>query len=94
MLDDDDNEQSPNELEIKFTKGEYDNTLFAEPTYREWETLEHPYEDWEILLQVDFMDGDDFHLNFMDCGVLDFLISPKNLKVAKFNNMRGIVLST
>lgn len=94
VLDDDDKPLSPEEQEIKFAKGDSDRALFAEPNHREWETWDHPYEEWQILLQVDSMEGMDFQLNFMDWGVLDFLISPEDLRQGIFNNVRGIVLSS
>lgn len=53
-----------------------------------------PYEDWQILLQIDSFSGMDFNLNFMDFGVLDFLISPEALRHADFSDVRAIVLST
>lgn len=71
-----------------------DHALFAYPTHRQWEAWDHPYEDWIILLQMDSFEGEDFDLNFMDCGVLDFLISPEALSNASFDNVRGIVLSS
>ena len=94
LLDGDDKPLSPEEREIKFQRGEDDTAMFAEPTHREWADWDAPYEGWEILLQVDSMDGMDFHLNFMDWGVLDFLISPEDLRNANFDNVRGIILST
>lgn len=42
----------------------------------------------------ELFEGKDFIINFMDFGVLDFLISPKALEKADFSNVRGIVLST
>ena len=98
LVDDDDKQMAPEEMEIKFAwKSEQlsdENELFAEPSHRQWETWDHPYEDWIILLQIDSFEGKDFILNFMDFGVLDFLISPKALEKADFSNVRGIVLST
>ncbi len=98
LLDEDDKPMALEEMEIKFEwKAEPlsdDLALFAEPTHRPWETWEHPYEDWIILLQIDSFEGNDFVLNFMDFGVLDFLISPKALEKADFSDVRGIVLST
>ena len=55
---------------------------------------EPPFEDWQILLQVDSFSGMDFDLNFMDFGVLDFLISPEDLAKRDFSSVRAIVLST
>ena len=68
--------------------------LLAPPSHREWENWDHPFEDWLILLQIDSFDGKDFNLNFMDSGVLDFLISEKDLADRRFDNIRAIVLST
>lgn len=99
VIVDDDNEQtSPQELAIGFAYrlemyGD-DHALFARPTHREWEEWDAPCEGWQILLQVDSFDGMDFSLNFMDCGVLDFLISPDDLAAGKFDCVRAIILST
>lgn len=99
LLDEDDKPLNPEELQIRFTTepGEIyrdDHALFAEPTHREWKTWDSPYEAWQILLQVDSFSGMDFNLNFMDCGVLDFLISPDDLAAGRFDRVRAIVLST
>lgn len=98
LVDDADNPVAPDELQIDFCLEipplSDEHALFAAPTHRPWETWDPPYEDWEILLQVDSFEGDDFNLNFMDCGVLNFLISPSDLKRQCFDNVRAIVLST
>lgn len=103
LIDEEGLRVNPEELHIRFSgtpettevpESLDEHALFAEPTHREWETWDHPYEDWEILLQIDSFDGKDFHLNFMDCGVLDFLISPEDLAASDFNKVRAIVLST
>lgn len=98
LVDDDDEALNPKAMEIRFADRieplSDEHALFAEPTHREWETWDEPYEDWQILLQIDSFVGMDFNLNFMDCGVLDFLISPKALRNADFSDVRGIVLST
>lgn len=98
LVDDDDQQISPQEHQISFSLDFPDlcddHALLAEPTHREWETWDPPYEKWEILLQIDSFCGMDFNLNFMDCGVLDFLISPEDLKKRQFDRVRGIVLST
>ncbi|MBO8472186.1 MAG: DUF1963 domain-containing protein [Bacteroidetes bacterium] len=90
---------SPQELAISFSDkpaGRYsdEHMLLAPPSHREWENWDHPFEDWLILLQIDSFDGKDFNLNFMDSGVLDFLISEKDLAERRFDNIRAIVLST
>ena len=88
----------PQPLKISFstyhTGHENDHALFAVPEHRPWEAWDHPFEDWEILLQVDSFEGPDFNLLFMDMGVLDFLISPSDLKIRRFDNVRAIVLSS
>ncbi len=98
LLDDEGQPTSPDELEIRFTRHaeplSAEHELFAEPDHRPWETWDAPFEDWIILLQIDSFEGKDFILNFMDFGVLDFLISPKALKEADFSDVRAIVLST
>lgn len=98
LLDDEDNPTAPEEMEITFAHIveplSDEHELFAEPTHREWETWDKPFEDWSILLQIDSFEGKDFVLNFMDFGVLDFLISPEALKNHDFSDVRGIVLST
>lgn len=98
LVDDEDKPTAPEEMEIRFahTVERYadDHALFALPTHREWETWDSPCEDWEILLQIDSFMGMDFNLNFMDCGVLDFLISDEALRRLDFSDVRGIVLST
>ncbi len=90
---------SPQEWQVDFTHQfdplcDDDHALLAEPTHREWETWDAPYEDWQILLQVDSFQGMDFNLNFMDMGVLDILVHPDDLGRGDFSHCRGIVLST
>ena len=99
LVDENDNPISPEELQIAFTYDfdplrDEDTCLFARPDHREWETWDHPFEDWLILLQVDSFSGMDFNLNFMDFGVLDFLVSPQALRKADFSEVRAIVLSS
>lgn len=98
LVDAKDEPINPKELGISFAEGrgryDEDHALLAEPTHREWESWDTPYEDWQILLQVDSFSGKDFYLNFMDCGVLDFLISPEALADGRFDDVRAIVLST
>lgn len=98
LVDDDNAPIAPEEMQIEYTHStpplSDEHILFAPPDHREWETWDPPYEDWEILLQIDSFEGMDFILNFMDFGVLDFLISPADLKNRRFDNVRAIVLST
>lgn len=98
LLDENDKPMSPDELQIGFRLDvpplSDEHMLFAPPSHRPWETWDPPYEDWSVLLQVDSFCGADFNLNFMDFGVLDFLISPSGLKEGRFDDVRAIVLST
>lgn len=88
----------PGPLRIHFSHepGELldEHAVFASPVHRPWETWDPPFEDWMILLQVDSFEGEDFSLNFMDTGVLDFLISPHDLEKSDFSDVRAIVLSS
>lgn len=98
LLDDDDHPVAPGEMQIGFSRSvpalSDEHMIFAPPSHREWETWDPPYEEWQILLQIDSFAGMDFNLNFMDFGVLDFLIAPADLKNHRFDNVRAIVLST
>ncbi len=98
LVDDNNVPTAPKELKISFAheveKYTAEHMLFAPPLHREWEAWDSPYEAWQILLQIDSFSGGDFDLNFMDCGVLVFLISPTDLKKRCFDNVRAIVLST
>lgn len=98
LLDENDQPVSPSELSISFTLDRDDqaddHSLLSNPDHRECEEWDEPCVDWRILLQVDSFEGEDFNLNFMDCGVLDFLISPQDLLSWRFDNVRAIVLST
>lgn len=89
---------APAELRIGFSFGlppaEDEHAVFALPTHRPWEDWDSPFEGWQILLQVDSFGGDDFELNFMDTGVLDFLISLSDLKHCDFSDVRAVVLSS
>lgn len=98
LLDDNNEQSAPTELQIQFSHSleplSDEHALFALPTHRPWETWDSPFEDWQILLQVDSFSGDDFNLNFLDFGVLNLLISPEDLKKQCYNNVRALVLST
>lgn len=87
------------ELHVDFSvsrPSEYceEHVLMSEPIFREWENWDNPYEDWIVLLQIDSFSGDNFNLNFMDFGVLDFLISVEDLYNLCFDSVRGIILSS
>lgn len=98
LVDENDEQTSPEEMAVGFadkteTLGD-DHALFATPTHREWEDWDSPCEGRQILLQIDSFEGMDFSLNFMDCGVLDFLISTADLAAGNFSDVRAIILST
>lgn len=88
----------PCALHIDYARGDGHcadgHMLFAPPVHRPWETWDPPFEDWQILLQIDSFEGSDFSLQFMDCGVLCFLIHPADLARADFSRVRAIVLSS
>lgn len=98
LVDDDDLPIAPREYHVSFgLKLPHladEHALFTPPTHREWETWDKPFEDWIILFQTDSMEDENFSLNFVDVGVLDFLISPMALRDRDFSDVRGIVLST
>lgn len=80
----------------KPTLEEPDMQLFGYTDHLEWEDWPEPCEGWQLLLQVDSMEWDDvrYVLNFVDWGVLCFLIEPEALKRRDFSNVRAIILST
>ena len=98
LVDEEGEEVSPKERAILFSdkKESYqaDHGLLMPPDHRHTESWKSPYERWEILLQVDSCEEDDFTLNFIDSGVLDFLISPRDLENHRFDNVRAVVLSS
>ena len=69
------------------------NKLFGRPDFMPWEDWEEPCEGWKVLLQVDSDEADDFCLRFMDEGVMYFLINPDDLSNARFENVRGAMVS-
>lgn len=74
--------------------GEPEHQLFGQPGHREWDDWDAPFEGWQLLLQMDSDEGPDYTINFMDCGVLNFIIAPQDLEDGIYNNVRAIVLST
>lgn len=98
VIDSDNNPISPAPVAISFDHTHPhlsdEHALFAHPSHRPWEYWDKPFDNWEILLQIDSCQGPDFNLNFMDCGVLNILISPKDLHNKRFDRVRPIVLST
>lgn len=98
VVDEDYGRLFPKEQALTFTNALslYDpqHHLLGFPEFREWEDWDEPCRGWRLLLQIDSFDGPDFNLNFMDTGVLNFLISENDLKRGDFSHVRAIVLST
>lgn len=104
LVDDNDDFLNPAEWQMKFSNVEHldidtllfdgDNSLLAEPYHREWEDWDEPCQGWRILLQIDSSESNDYVLNFVDWGVLVFLISPEDLANARFDRVRAQILSS
>lgn len=73
---------------------EPEHVLSGFPTHREWSDWDYPYNGWRLLFQLDSCDVYPGSLNFYDCGVLNFIISPAALRRLDFSNVKAIVLST
>ena len=89
-------DSSPEEMRMVYSetleKYDEEHGLFIFPAHRTWDTWPPPYEQWQILFQLDSCEGEDFHLNLMNGGVLDLLISPKDLADHRFENVRAIIV--
>ena len=67
--------------------------LFGLPDDQPWEDWPEPCRGWSLLLQLDSMECADFTLQMTDEGYLYFLISPEDLALANFNNVRAVHLA-
>lgn len=72
--------------------GDY-NKLFGTPDAMPWEDWDAPCEGWKLLLQVDSDEDEDYNLQFMDEGIMYFLIKPQDLEKADFSQVRGAMVS-
>ena len=97
FVDDDDNPVAMKEMKIVFSvSGPMcdTNKMLGEPYNREWEDWDEPYNGWIELLQVDSDDYEDGSLNFMDWGMLHFLINLNDLKNKDFTKVTSTICST
>lgn len=97
FVDDYDKPIALKEKRITFEKAESlcdGNKMLGEPYNREWENWDEPYNGWLELLQVDSDDYDGATLNFMDWGILHFLIDPKDLINKDFTKVTSCICST
>ncbi|MDR2083569.1 MAG: DUF1963 domain-containing protein [Bacteroidales bacterium] len=86
------------ERELSFSSfdqpGEEGHKLLGKPYHMLYENFEKPVKGWELLFQLDSDEGNDFALNFMDVGILYFLIDEKDLKNKNFANARAYMVSS
>ena len=68
--------------------------MFGSSEHLEWEDWPEPCEGWTLLLQVDSIEYKRHRYNFVDFGVLCFLINPEALRRLDFSDVRAIILST
>lgn len=68
LMNDDNELAAPDELQIEFRRHiaplSEEHSLFTHLTHRPWETWDTPFEDWEILLQVDSFERRGFRIEF------------------------------
>ena len=67
--------------------------LFGKPYCYPYETWDSPCSRWKLLLQVDSDEGSDYSMQFMDMGLLYFIISPNDLKKRDFTKVRATISS-
>ncbi len=68
--------------------------LLGKPTYLQQEDWDAPCAGWQLLLQMDSCEEDDYTFRFDDWGVLNLIISPDALKRHDFSDVRAVVLSS
>lgn len=79
---------------VRPTLEEEELQLFGQTGHLEWEDWPEPCEGWQLLLMMDSMSGEEYSYNFVDFGVLCFLIEPEALEKGDFSDVRAIILST
>lgn len=101
LVDEQDEPLYPGERKIDFLSADestghihYDHKLLGIPYNTMNDRLDAPLTAWKLLLQIDSFEGDDFALNFMDVGLLFFLIEEKRLREPDFSRVRGYLTSS
>lgn len=97
MLNKEDVEFLIEERELSFKSVENvteGHKILGKPYFMPYSDFEKPVKGWELLFQLDSDEGDDFSLNFIDVGLLYFIISSKDLKKKRFENTRGYLVSS
>lgn len=90
---------APNSTQLTFDRvkpavEDEDMQMFGRSDHLEWEDWPEECEGWELLLQIDSIETKHLRYNFVDCGVLCFLIERNALRNLDFSNVRAIILST
>ena len=99
LVDDDDNPLVLPPRKIKFvvssknTSGSGGHKLLGKPDLMPWADWDAPCEGWQLLLQVDSDEAEDFVLRFMDEGIMYFLIHPSDLAQSNFSDVRAAMVS-
>lgn len=98
LVDEDDNPICIPAREITFEMSEENrsdchNKLLGDPDFMPWEDWDEPCAGWQLLLQVDSQEDEEYTLQFMDEGVMYFLIQPDALSRADFSQVRGAMVS-
>ncbi len=94
LVDDDNKPVSIKARAINFSIGNSDgHKLLGDPYFYPFEERDPFFEGWVNLLQVDSDEDDDFVLNFMDTGLMFFMINSKDLESRNFDNVRGTMVS-
>ena len=70
-----------------------EHKLLGKPYFMFSEDFESPVNGWDLLFQLDSDESEDFELNFMDVGLLYFIIDKNDLKSRNFDNTRGYLVS-
>jgi len=75
-------------------KTEEKHQLFGKPEDMPYEDYDEPARGFQMLLQIDSCEGDDFHVMFGDEGLYTFIIDPDTLASGDFSHVRGWLCSS